>query len=139
MNIDPVQLYDWLARFGFPGAMALFIYMSYRGVVGWTSVWAAEREAIKAACEARVKDTVSSYDCRLKEMLDAYAVRLREIVEEKDERIAQIIEERNARVAELLEERNDFLGMVIGGQRGLSKALDVISENIEPKKLRPGR
>lgn len=31
MTIDPFHLYDWIAKTGFPGMLAFFIFVSYTG------------------------------------------------------------------------------------------------------------
>jgi hypothetical protein len=113
MTIDPFQLYDWLARFGFPGAMALFIWASYTRRVRWNT----ECLELTAFFEARIGELVAAHNARVRE----------------------IVEERNARVAELLGERNEFKDLVIGGQRNLAKSLDVISETTKTDPKRLGR
>lgn len=65
MTIDPLQLYDWLARVGFPGAMALFIWASYTGRVRWGSDW----RDMCASFEARIDDMISERNARVLELL----------------------------------------------------------------------
>jgi hypothetical protein len=33
MTLDPLQIYDWIAKTGFPGVLAFFIFVSYTGRV----------------------------------------------------------------------------------------------------------
>lgn len=65
MTIDPLQLYDWLARVGFPGAMALFIWASYTGRVRWGS----DCKELKASFETRIAEIVTERNARIVELL----------------------------------------------------------------------
>lgn len=65
MTLDPIQLYDWLARVGFPGAMALFIWASYTGRVRWGS----DLRELKTYFEARIAEVITERNARVLELL----------------------------------------------------------------------
>jgi hypothetical protein len=65
MTLDPIQLYDWLARVGFPGAMALFIWASYTGRVRWGS----DLRELRAYFEARIAELILERNARVLELL----------------------------------------------------------------------
>lgn len=65
VTIDPLQLYDWLARVGFPGAMAVFIWASYTGRVRWGT----DLSDIRAYYEARIAEIITERNTRVAELL----------------------------------------------------------------------
>ena len=120
MPAEAAGLYDWIARYGFPGAMFAFIVMLYMGVI----LWRGEFERMKAWYEGRIVEMTKGYDAR---------------IAERDALIVAEREEHARRQAEIAEERDRFLEMVIGGQRNLSKNQDALSEiimKVEPKPRR---
>jgi hypothetical protein len=66
---DLFQLYDWAARVGFPGAMALFIWASYTGRVCWGSELRARLAEMKEVYDARVQELTGERNSRVLELL----------------------------------------------------------------------
>jgi hypothetical protein len=66
MNLDPLQLYDWVAKVGFPGAMGVFIWALYTRRLHWhtelvefKAQMSLEYDRMKAYLEGRVVELLS--------------------------------------------------------------------------------
>jgi hypothetical protein len=65
MTLDPIQLYEWVAKVGFPGSMAVFIWALYTRRLHWHTEFTEMKEQM-ALEYSRMKDYLED---RAKELL----------------------------------------------------------------------